>query len=237
MPRLPRIFIPGLTMHVIQRGAHRADMFHDEGDYEVFLAYLREAVQQNEVEVHAFVLMSNHLHLMATPQHSASLPRTMQQLGRRYVPHYNRRYRRGGTLWQGRYRAIPIETEAYWLTCLRYVEQNPVRAGMVRMPAEYPWSSYHAHGEGEWADWLLPHPVYLALGDTATEREACYRAICGAAIADAELGTLRYAVHHGWAYGSPVFAARIEEACGRPVVPRGARRVSPPNLSVITSGV
>jgi putative transposase len=229
--------MPGITMHVIQRGAGRADMFHERGDYEVFLACLRHAAQQNDVDVHATMLMTNHVHLMVTPQNAASLPRTMQQLGRCYVPHYNRRYDRIGTLWQGRYRAIPIETEQYWLTCLRYVEQNPVRAGMVSTPGDYEWSSYHAHARGDWPEWLVPHPVYLALGSTSADREACYRVICGDALAEPELDTLRYAVHHGWAYGSPVFAAGIEATCGRPATPRSGPGTDFQKLSVVAAGV
>ena len=237
MPRQPRIFVPGLTLHVIQRGAGRAAMFHDDDDYEMFIECLRAAARQSGTDVHAMVLMTNHLHLMVTPHDASSLSRTMQQLGRCYVPHYNRRYERVGALWQGRYRAIHVETEHYWLTCLRYVEQNPVRAGMVMTPAAHRWSSYHAHANGDWPDWLVPHPVYLALGERPETREAAYRAICGESVADPELAALRYAAHHGWAYGSLAFAAGIEAACGRPVVPRGARRKSRPTLSAITSGV
>jgi putative transposase len=209
-------------MHVIQRGAHRARMFHDTGDYEVFLEFLRQSAEKHDAEVHGVMLMPNHVHLIVTPRHNSSLPRTMQQIGRWYVPHFNRKYGHVGALWQGRYRAIPIDTEKYWLTCLRYVEQNPVRAGMVAAPGEYRWSTYHAHARGKWSDWLTPHPVYLALGDTPAEREACYRVMCGDGLSDPDLSALRYAVHHGWAYGSPTFAAMIEATHGQRAAPRAA---------------
>jgi len=236
MARLRRIFVPGLTMHVIHRGANRADVFRDDADYELFLEFLREAADRNDTEVHAATLMTNHVHLMVTPHHESSLPRTMKQVGGWYVPYVNRRYGRFGTLWQGRYRAIPIDTDRYWLTCLRYIEQNPVRAGMVASAAHYPWSTYQAHAHGRWPRWLVPHPVYLALGRAAGEREACYRALCAEPLPDPELSALRYAVHHGWAYGSRAFAQEVEFVCGRPATPRRSRR-SARRLSAITSGV
>ena len=223
-------------MHVIQRGANRASVFHQHADYELFLEFLIEAAGQHKLDLHGFALMTNHVHLMATPHDAASLPRTMQQVGRRYVPYFNERYERFGTLWQGRYRAIPIDTERYWLTCLRYVEQNPVRARMVERPGTYPWSSYHAHALGDWPEWLTPHPVYLSLGSAASIRQANYQALCDGGLDGFELERLRYAVHHGWAYGSEEFVARIEASCGVWARPRPAGR-RPRTLSPFTFGV
>ena len=131
-----RVFLPDMSLHVTQRGNNRVAIFRDSADYEVFLTLLKRAADRFRVAVHAYVLMTNHVHLIVTPDGPESLPRTMQSLGVRYVPFYNTKYKRIGTLWNGRYRGIHLENETYWLTCLRYVEQNPVRAGMVSAPAD-----------------------------------------------------------------------------------------------------
>jgi putative transposase len=135
-------------------------------------------VQRHDVALHAYVLMSTHFHLLPTPQSARAIPEFMQELDGRYTQYYNRRYSRVGTLWNGRYRSILIQDEAYLLTCLRYIEQNPVRAGMVSSPAEYGWSSHSAHAFGRWPEWLTPHPLYLALGTSAGARQAAYRTLC-----------------------------------------------------------
>jgi putative transposase len=235
MARQRRFFEPGLTMHVIQRGNARTAIFRAPGDYEVYLELLREAGERHRTQVHGYALMSNHVHVMATPQQPGSLPLTMQQLGRCYVPHFNQRYSRSGALFEGRYRAIPIDTDVYWLTCLRYVEQNPVRAGMVATAESYPWSSYRAHALGEWSAWLVPHPVYLSLGGTPEARQVAYRRLGTHAVTDPDLTTIRYAAHHGWAYGSAEFEARLEAGGHRRVARR--RTAGKPDLSAITSGV
>lgn len=220
MARQRRVFVPAVTMHVIQRGNARGSIVRETADHEIFLELLRESAARHGTTIHGYVLMTNHVHLMATPEHAESLGLTMQQLGRWYVPYFNRRYSRTGGLFQGRYRAIPVDTDVYWLTCLRYIEQNPVRAQMVPRPADYRWSSYRAHAWGEWPDWLVPHPVYLGLADTAQGRQRKYRAFCGSELRDPDLSALRYAVHHGWAFGSAAFEQEIERRVGRPVVPR-----------------
>ena len=179
MARQRRIFVPGLSLHVIQRGVNRTAVFHHEIDYASFLAFLAEAAGRHGVAVHAYVLMTNHFHLIATPSDALALPRAMKELGARYVPYYNRQHNRIGTLWNGRYRGLTIDSRTYWLTCLRYIEQNPVRAGMTLTPGEYRWSSYAAHAHGEWPEWLSPHAVYVSLGSTSAERQAAYREICG----------------------------------------------------------
>lgn len=133
--------------------------------------------------------MTTHYHLIVTPTESSALSQMMKELGERYVKYFNRDTKRVGTLWNGRYRSLLIDDECYWLACLRYVEQNPVRAGMVATADEYRWSSYRAHAHGQWDDWLTPHPVYQALGVTAAERQCAYRSICGenVSVADREM--------------------------------------------------
>ena len=202
MPRLRRIFIPDISVHVIQRGNNRMDIFREHGDHRSFLAFLRWAAARYRVAIHAFVLMSNHFHLIVTPADAEGLPKTMQELGRRYVRYFNGKYDRIGTLWNDRYRGFLIGDERYWLTCLRYVEQNPVRARIVATPDDYRWSSYAAHAWGRSPEWLAPHPVYLGLGMTAQERQATYRKICSAVLADDELALVRCTLPKGSATGA-----------------------------------
>jgi putative transposase len=147
MARLGRYFLPDQPLHVIQRGNNRGAIFFREEDHAQYREWLAAAAADYGCRVHAYVLMTNHVHLLVTPRREDSLPRVMQSLGRRYVRHVNAAYQRSGTLWEGRYRAAPIDSEAYFLACCRYIELNPVRAGMVDHPRAYRWSSYRAHAE------------------------------------------------------------------------------------------
>lgn len=149
MARQPRYVLPGQPQHVIQRGNNRDVIFVAEADYRFYLDKLKDACDRMGCEVHAYVLMTNHVHLLMTPYEENSLGRVMQSLGRRYVQYFNYRYRRTGTLWEGRYRATLIDAESYLLTCYRYIELNPVRAGMVSHPGDYPWSSYRSNALGQ----------------------------------------------------------------------------------------
>src|SRR5207248_1109397 len=155
------------------------------------------AIGDHDVAAHGFVLMDNHFHLIATPGESDTLPHLMKDVEGRYTSYYNRRYGRIGTLWNGRFGARIIGDEKYWLTCLRYVEQNPVRAKLVAAAGDYRWSSYVAHAWGQWPAWLVPHPVYLALGRSPAEREMAYRAICGTAMTDEDLALIRCSLPTG----------------------------------------
>jgi putative transposase len=192
MQRRRRVYLPDISLHVIRRGNNRAPIFGDEADYEFILALLEFTSGRSGVDVHGYGMMTNHYHLMVTPRSTTALPDMMRDLGREYVLRYNRKYERIGTLWAGRYRAIPITDERYWLNCLRYIEHNPVRAKMVARPGDYKWSSFRANAIGESLPWLTPHPVYLALGSTPEERQAAYRAICGEDLNDADLTRQRH---------------------------------------------
>jgi len=191
MARSRRIFLPGLSLHVIKRGNNRQPIFQRDADRQVFLAILRGVVTDKPVIIHGFVLMSNHYHLIVTPETAKALPNMMKELNQRYVTYYNREYQRVGTLWAGRYRGIHLENDRYWLTCLRYIEQNPVRAGMVRSPDAYSWSSYAAHAFGRWPEWLTPHSIYQTLGNTAEARQAAYRGIFDLPCPDDHLSLIR----------------------------------------------
>jgi len=178
MPRRLRLFAPGVSLHVRQRGNNRCTIFGDDSDYEVFLAMLRSAMQRHCVFLHLFALMTTHTHFLLTPSTELGTAKAMQQLGVRYVMYFNRKYNRVGTLWTGRYEAKAITDERYWLTCLRYIEQNPVRASLVVRPDQYRWSSYRAHTSASGVDWLSSHPVLEALGADIERRREAYRAIC-----------------------------------------------------------
>lgn len=191
MPRQPRIFIPGLSLHVIQRGNNRIQIFHTATDYEWFLALIRSAAADHGVDIHGYVLMTTHYHLIATPGHERALSLTMHEVDGMYAKYFNREHARIGTLWNGRYRGLAIRDERYWLTCLRYIEQNPVRAHMVSSPEAYRWSSYHVHASGAPSDWLAPHHLYLSLGPTPEHRQAAYKALCATPLIEAELAPLR----------------------------------------------
>jgi REP-associated tyrosine transposase len=197
MPRRQRHLLEGVPVHVHQRGNNRSDMFHDAYDRVVFLMALREAGERFGVAIHNWVLMDNHFHLLATPAHQESVPQMMQQVGRRYVPYFNKRSGRTGGLWEGRYSAHLVDTEAYWWRCTRYVELNPVRASMVATPHEHPWSSYHALAYGAVDKLVTPHHLYTALGGSALERQAAHRAMCGTPLTEAELASIRNALRTG----------------------------------------
>jgi putative transposase len=177
MARRRRVYVPGASVHVINRGNNHGNVFSRRSDYERFIALLRKAAALYDVAVHAFALMTTHVHLLVTPSSRLALPKSMKACGGEYVQHFNRKYSRSGTLWNGRYKPILVDDARGWLRCLRYIERNPVEAGIVRDPSEYEWSSYRTHALGEASTWLTPHPVYLALGSTPELRQAVYRAI------------------------------------------------------------
>jgi len=224
MARLPRLTAPGLPHHLIQRGNNRQAIFVDDDDRVRFLGDLGELAAAMGLAVHAYVLMPNHVHILATPAERDTTARVMQALGRRYVRYFNDRQRRSGTLWEGRYRSTVVETDRYLLACMRYIEMNPVRAGLAGEPARYRWSS-HAHHVGVRADPLLSeHAAYWALGNTPFERQLAYRGLFeGEQDAD-EVRSIRYATQHGWALGQAGFADALGEDVGRRAAPRPAGR-------------
>jgi len=191
MGRGSRVYVPNMSVHIIHRGNNCSVIFRDDTDRRFFLRLVQLSAGKYDVAVHAFVLMTTHVHLIVTPGDASALPRTMKMVGQRYARYFNRKYERVGTLWCGRYRSILITDAYYWLTCLRYVEQNPVRAGMVTSPEAYRWSSYRTHALGETTAWLVRHPVYVALGKTQDERQAAYRAICAQSLNDGDLACQR----------------------------------------------
>jgi putative transposase len=226
MARLGRYFLPDQPLHVIQRGNNREPTFFCDDDYIRYREWLGAAAADHGCSIHAYVLMTNHVHLLATPERADSIPRMMQSLGRRYVRHVNFTYRRTGTLWEGRYRAAPIDGEAYFLACCRYIELNPVRAGMVGHPREYSWSSYRANALGALDALVSIHPLYRALARTVAERRSAYRALFRSSLDVGFVDALRAATNGGWALGNERFKLQIARALKRRVapLPRGRPR-------------
>ena len=219
MARLPRFVLPGQPQHVIQRGNNRQGIFCAEDDYRFYLEKLQLAAQKHDCQLHAYVLMTNHVHLLVTPEREEAIGKMMQMLGRYYIQHYNYRYRRTGTLWEGRYKATLIDSERYLLTCMRYIELNPVRAGMVAHPAAYPWSSYRYNALGHVDKLLVPHQEYRRLGKAQEERRSFYRQLFRIRIAEKTLDEIRRSTNKAWVLGDERFKHRMEKQLERRVVP------------------
>lgn len=220
MTRLPRLFLPGQPLHVIQRGNNRSTIFIADADYRFYLRCLKEASDKENLTVHAFALMRNHVHLLLTPTTESSLPKTMQSIGRRYVQYFNHTYGRTGTLWEGRYKSTLIDSERYLLTCMRYIELNPVRAAMVEHPGDYFWSSYRVNAHGMPDELTTPHPLYMSLGRTADERQKAYRELFSQEITIADMDGIRNATNKGWVLGNRRFSIKFETLTTRQAIPR-----------------
>ena len=202
-------------------------IFTADADYPVFRDALVEAATQQGLAIHAYVWMTNHVHLLATPAFDHSISKVFQSVGRRYVQYFNFTYRRSGTLWEGRYRATVVSSEQYLLTLMRYIELNPVRAGLVAHPGDYPWSSYRHHAQcesGVNADWLTAHEEYLRLGRNETDRQSAYRDLFQGAISSHDLAEIRECTHKGWALGGERFREQVEALGQRRAASKGVGR-------------
>lgn len=209
MSRLPRFFVPGLPLHVIQRGNDRQRMFAVPADYAFYRGCVTKAARQNSVAIHAYALMGNHVHFLVTPDRPTSLPKMMQSVGRVYVRWFNTQYSRTGTLFEGRYKAAIVDHDNYLFACMRYIELNPVRAGIVARPVDYRWSSVRANAYGRSDELVQPHALFNQLGDSPTRRQAVYRKMFGSTIAEADLAAIRDATQNAWALGGEAFRARV----------------------------
>ena len=217
MARLPRNFIPNLPQHVVQRGNNRQAIFIDDADRRRYLECLAEASSRQGCAIHAYVLMTNHVHLLLTPAQSDAVSVMMQSIGRRYVRYFNGRHARSGTLWEGRFKAALVESERYFLTCMRYIELNPVRAAMTDRPEDYHWSSYRGNALGTTCALLTKHEVYAKLGSNRQKCHSAYRALFSHAMADDELSALRRATERGEPLGDVTFIAKATQVLGRHV--------------------
>lgn len=220
MARLPRYFVKNQAQHIIQRGNNREPIFANNEDYHFYLKCLQEAVKHNELSIHAYVLMTNHVHLLASPKTELSISKTLQSVGRRYVQYFNYMYNRTGTLWEGRYKATVINSDQYLLTCMRYIELNPIRADMAAHPRDYPWSSYPANADGKLNKLITQHGLYRQLGTDAAERQCAYRQLFRATIERSDLEAIRESINKGWVLGNERFRKRIERLSGRRSAPK-----------------
>ena len=220
MARLPRFSLPGQPQHVIQRGNNRDIIFVDNRDYQFYLEKLYDTCLRFGCNVHAYVLMTNHAHLLLTPKTEKAISQVMQSLGRYYVQYFNYRYQRTGTLWEGRYKSTLIDAEDYLLACYRYIELNPVRAGMVEHPHDYIWSSYRYNALGVHDPLITEHTLYWQLGCNAGERQASYRQLFQHLISRDMLSTIRDATNKAWVLGNDCFRERIETLLERRAAPR-----------------
>ena len=209
MPRRPRVLLSGYPLHIVQRGINREACFFTDEDYHCYLHWLEESARACGCAIHAYALMTNHVHLLLTPREDGGPSRLMQSLGRRYVQYANRFYRRTGSLWEGRYKSSVVQAESYLLASQRYIELNPVRAGMVGDPGQYRWSSYRANGLGQVDPRLTPHECYQSLGGGAGERQAAYRALFRPELEAEAVDDIRKALRLGMPLGNARFAETI----------------------------
>ncbi|PCI51216.1 MAG: transposase [Alphaproteobacteria bacterium] len=228
MARLARLNLANVPQHVVQRGNNRQATFFADEDYAVYLDKLKEYADKYQVAIHAYVLMTNHVHLLLTPSTKTGVSQMMQALGRYYVRYINQTYHRSGTLWEGRYKSTLVDSEAYFLLLSRYIELNPVRAEMVDHPAEYPWSSYHGNATDKDIALLSPHNCYKALDKNDVDRKAAYAALFNDHISEKIIEEIRHATEKSWVLGDSRFKQQIEQATGRRTspTPRGGDRKS-----------
>ena len=203
-------------MRVVQRGNNRQACFADDADLKAYAHWLREGAEKYGVSVHAWVFMTNHVHLLVTPSSADAISRCMQYLGRFYVRRFNYRYQRSGTLFEGRFKSSIVQRREYLLVCQRYIELNPVRAGMVTDPVDYTWSSYRAHAFSKTVGLWQPHPDYLALGETPAQRRVVYRQFFEQELSGRVLSDIRDALNTGLVLGNDCFKAEVEQLTGQP---------------------
>ncbi|TFW10809.1 transposase [Massilia arenosa] len=232
MARLPRFVLPNQPHHIIQTGNNNQPVFQDEDDYREFLAMLKTAAKQFKVAIHAYCLMPNHVHLLASPSDGEGLARMMQWMGRKYVPYFNSKYGRTGTLWAGRYKTSVVDPDEYFLPCSLYVELNPVRSGAAHTPQEYPWTSFNHHIGTRQDTLITDHPRYWSLGNTPFQREAAYTQLADKPQSRKELEFISAAVLKGWPLGSDTFKRTLEQRAKRQVLP--AKRGRPRKMTVAT---
>ena len=219
MPRRPRTHLDNVPLHIVQRGHNREPCFAAEEDYFTYLHWLDVALKDNGCALHAYALMTNHVHLLL-PQQAASVPRLVMSLGRRYVQYINTTYRRTGTLWDSRYKSSLIQADTYLLQYMRYIELNPVRAAMVDDPAHYRWTSYRSNALGQANTIVSPHPLYMAMSSTGPRQQSAYRALFRAHLDAAAVAELRLALNQNQPLGDNRFYANIERMMGERRQPR-----------------
>ena len=224
MSRSPRLVLPAVPLHIIQRGNNRMPCFAGPADHLVYLTLLRQYAAEAVCQVHAYVLMTNHVHLLLSAASRTGPSVLMRRLGQHYVQYFNRRHERSGTLWEGRFRSSLVDNEHYLLTCQRYIELNPVRARMVESPEDYPWSSYRANALGTDDPLITPHLIYTGLGSHSEERRAAYRHLFRDGLSEQLLTQIRHACNSSRPLGPETFVEEIAKIAGKkPPRQRGRR--------------
>ena len=217
MPRRARMYLPGYTYHIVQRGNNREACFLGEENYQLYFELLRDILPRYGATLHAYCLMTNHVHLLMSPGNEESISNTMKVLASRYAYALNKTHKRSGTIWEGRHKASVVDSEAYLLKCYRYIELNPVAAGMVKRPEEYKWSSYHYNARGDASAVITPHEEYLRLGREPEERRHAYRELFKTNLSEQDLHAFRKAAHYSMPVGSDRFCEQIESKIGRSI--------------------
>ena len=219
MARLPRLVVRGHLHHLMARGHNDQPIAIDDTDFQTFLNTLRESAQQSGVAIHAYVLLPNRLQLLVTPSETDSLGKMMQAIGRHYVPYFNARHGRSGGLWEGRYRATVLESDAYFIPCAQLIEQQPLQTGLVTELSAYPWSS-HAHHVGIRREpWMTDHPAYWALGNTPFDREAAYQRLSETPVPASLVAEIESATQKSWPLGSEAFRRGLGKLTSRRLEP------------------
>ena len=218
MARLNRITPCGIPVHVIQRGNNRQVVFADDSDFKAYLDWLQQYAEKYSVDVHAWCLMTNHVHLLCTARSDNGISQMMQAIGRQYVRYFNHKYQRTGTLWEGRFKSCLVEAEQYLFELYRYIELNPVRANMVKDPADYAWSSYQVNALGKESKLQTPHPLYLALDVDPEIRYAAYQYLFQSSLSEKTMTEIRQSVNKGLAIGKDSFKEQLEALSGRKLV-------------------
>ena len=210
MPRRARLVVAGMPCHIIQRGHNKSACFLANSDFLLYLKILEDQADKTACIVHAYVLMTNHIHLLLTPEKTDSASMLMKHLNQRYVQYFNRKYDRSGSLWEGRFKSCITQTENYLLACYRYIEMNPVRAGMVEHPSEYRWSSYCTNAGSKYSSLVTPHESYLALGSTTSTRRENYKKLVSEYLDDETIDQIRDATSNNSVFGSRQFEKNIQ---------------------------
>ena len=210
MPRRPRFCPAGYPVHVIHRGNNRNVIFTCDEDIAAYAHWLQEGAGKYDIRIHAWVFMTNHIHLLLTPSTEHAISRLMQFIGRQYVRRFNYRYTRSGTLFEGRFKSSLIQKDRYLLSCMQYIELNPIRAGLVNDPGDYRWSSYRSHAVGKEVRVWSPHSLYKALGTTPARRQASYRQLIGDALTIEAIARIRHCANTGMALGTDAFRKQVE---------------------------
>lgn len=227
MPRGLRLDIPHIPLHITQRGINRGAVFVHDDDRQHYLMLLAESARDNDVSIHAYVLIGNHVHLLVSATRPDAASDTLRQVGQNYVPAFNRRHRRTGTRWEGRFKSCLVNTDQYLLTVYRYIELNSVRASMVQTPEDHPWSSIHSNLGLKIDPLVTPHETFLTMAGNPLDRHTAYRSWLRAGVSDDEIDAIRAHLKQGRALGDRRFQAMIEKTLGQPASTRPRGR--PPN--------